>query len=51
MTNLFAFFTRKNSVIYFPGAAFMMGAILVSISGFLAWRTLSGRFIKQQSQK
>ena len=51
MTNLFAFFTRKNSVIYFPGAAFMMGAILVSISGFLAWRTLSGRFIKQQSEK
>ena len=46
MTNLFAFFTRKNGVIYFPGAAFMMGAILVSISGFLAWRTLSGRFIK-----
>ena len=51
MTNLFAFFTKKNSVIYFPGAAFMMGAILVSISGFLAWRTLSGRFIKQQSVK
>ncbi len=51
MTNLFAFFTRKNGVIYFPGAAFMMGAILVSISGFLAWRTLSGRFIKQQHQK
>ena len=51
MTNLFAFFTKKNSVIYFPGAAFMMGAILVSISGFLAWRTLSGRFIKQQSEK
>ena len=51
MTNLFAFFTRKNGVIYFPGAAFMMGAILVSLSGFLAWRTLSGRFIKQQSEK
>ncbi len=51
MTNLFAFFTRKNGVIYFPGAAFMMGAILVSISGFLAWRTLSGRFMKQQSEK
>ena len=51
MTNLFAFFTKKNSVIYFPGAAFMMGAILVSISGFLAWRTLSGRFIKQKSEK
>ena len=46
MTNLFAFFTRKNGLVYFPGAAFMMGAILVSISGFLAWRTLSGRFIK-----
>ncbi|MFN0188972.1 MAG: TCR/Tet family MFS transporter [Bacteroidia bacterium] len=51
MTNLFAFFTRANGVIYFPGAAFLMGAILVSLSGILAWRTLSGRFIKQQSEK
>lgn len=46
MTNLFAYFTKENGIIYFPGAAFMMGAILVSLSGILAWRTLSGRFIK-----
>ena len=46
MTNLFAYFTKEDGVVYFPGAAFMMGALLVSISGILAWRTLSGRFIK-----
>jgi DHA1 family tetracycline resistance protein-like MFS transporter len=46
MTNLFAFFTRENGIVYFPGAAFLMGAILVSVSGILVWRTLSGRFIK-----
>lgn len=46
MTNLFAYFTKENGIIYFPGAAFLMGAMLVSLSGILAWRTLSGRFIK-----
>ncbi len=46
MTNLFAYFTKEDGFIYFPGAAFMMGAVLVSISGVLAWRKLSGRFIK-----
>lgn len=44
MTNLFSFFTGKNAPVYFPGAPFMMGAILIAISGVLAWRNLSGRF-------
>ncbi|MFN8155013.1 MAG: TCR/Tet family MFS transporter [Bacteroidia bacterium] len=44
MTNLFSFFTGKNAPVYFPGAPFMMGAILIAISGMLAWRNLSGRF-------
>jgi MFS transporter, DHA1 family, tetracycline resistance protein len=46
MTNLFSYFTKEDGIIYFPGAAFLMGAFLVSISGVLAWKTLSGRFNK-----
>jgi len=46
MTNLFSFFTKEDAFVYFPGAAFLMGAILIAFSGFLAWRTLSGRFVK-----
>lgn len=47
MTNLFSFFTGKNAPFYFPGAPFMMGAILIMFSGLFAWRTLSGRFVKK----
>lgn len=44
MTNLFSYFTNKNAPVYFPGAAFMMGGVLIAISGLLAWKNLSGRF-------
>lgn len=44
MTNLFSFFTGKSAPVYFPGAPFLMGAVLISISGLLAWKNLSGRF-------
>jgi len=46
MTNLFAFFTGENAPVYFPGAAFLAGSLLVILSGFMAWRSLSGRFSK-----
>ncbi|MBP9882945.1 MAG: TCR/Tet family MFS transporter [Chitinophagales bacterium] len=46
MTNLFAFFTGENAPVYFPGAAFLAGSLLVTLSGFMAWRSLSGRFSK-----
>ncbi len=36
MTGLFAHFTAKESSIYFPGAPFLMGAVLTVISIFLA---------------
>jgi DHA1 family tetracycline resistance protein-like MFS transporter len=36
MTGLFAFFTSKTNSIYFPGAPFMMGAILTVISFAIA---------------
>lgn len=47
MTNLFSFFTGPSAPVYFPGASFLMGAILIAISGVLTWRNLSGRFTKQ----
>jgi DHA1 family tetracycline resistance protein-like MFS transporter len=36
MTGLFSYFTGKGSPIYFPGAPFMMGAILTLFSVFIA---------------
>jgi DHA1 family tetracycline resistance protein-like MFS transporter len=40
MTNLFAYFTSPNNAIYFPGAPFLLGAILVTLSLLFAYRTL-----------
>ena len=40
MTNLFAYFTSSASSIYFPGAPFLMGAVLSLISSLLARRSL-----------
>src|SRR6185436_12422178 len=41
MTNIFSWFTGKNAPVYFPGAAFIAGALLTAISTFLAMRTLA----------
>jgi DHA1 family tetracycline resistance protein-like MFS transporter len=40
MTAIFAYFTKENSIIYFPGAAFFLGGALTLLSGYLAHRTL-----------
>jgi DHA1 family tetracycline resistance protein-like MFS transporter len=40
MTGLFAFFTEKGAPVHFPGAAFMMGCLLMLTSAFLAWHAL-----------
>jgi DHA1 family tetracycline resistance protein-like MFS transporter len=40
MTELFYFFTQKNSSIYFPGAPFIMSSVLVAISLIIAAFTL-----------
>ncbi len=39
MTNLFSFFTNKNAPVQFAGAPFILGAILMVISTFLARRS------------
>ena len=38
MTNLFSYFTATNAPIYFPGAPYLLGAILTLVSAGLAWR-------------
>ena len=40
MTNLFAYFTGSNAPFQFPGAPFLLSAILVFLSVFLAARSL-----------
>lgn len=46
MTNLFAYFTKPENHIYFPGAPFLMGAVLSLISSLLARRTLKASLTK-----
>jgi DHA1 family tetracycline resistance protein-like MFS transporter len=40
MTNLFAFFTSDKAPFLFPGASFLLGALLMLLSSFLAFRSL-----------
>lgn len=48
MTGLFSHFTGKDAPVYFPGAPFIMGALLVVASAILAKSTLSS--IKYKSR-
>jgi len=41
MTNIFSFFTGSSAPVYFPGAAFMLGALLTAMSTFFAMRSLA----------
>jgi len=41
MTGLFSYFTSKNAFVYLPGAPFLMGAILIIFSIFLAQKALA----------
>jgi DHA1 family tetracycline resistance protein-like MFS transporter len=43
MTFLFSFFTKPNARIHFPGAPFLLGAILMLGSALIAYYTLKGR--------
>jgi DHA1 family tetracycline resistance protein-like MFS transporter len=40
MTNLFSFCTRPGGAIYFPGAPFLLGAILIGVGMLLALKSL-----------
>ncbi len=50
MTNLFAFFTSKSTPVYFPGAAFLLGALLTLISLWLTARSLSSNVLTKGNQ-
>jgi len=41
MTSLFAYFTSKSTSVYFPGAPFMLGAILMASAGIVAYKVLN----------
>ena len=41
MNNLFTFFTSKYAPVYFPGVSFLLGALFMLLSVFVAWRVLS----------
>lgn len=45
MNNLFYFFSQQSAPLYFPGAAFIAGAILVIIATLFAATTLRRRYI------
>jgi DHA1 family tetracycline resistance protein-like MFS transporter len=47
MTNLFAFFTGNKAPVYFPGAPFLMGALLTLVSLILIIRSLNTHLPKQ----
>lgn len=40
MNNLFAWFTRPSAPVYFPGVSFLLGAILIVASTYVAYHTL-----------
>jgi DHA1 family tetracycline resistance protein-like MFS transporter len=46
MTSLFARFTRPSAPVYFPGAPFIMGALLFLASALLAYRSLHSKGIR-----
>jgi DHA1 family tetracycline resistance protein-like MFS transporter len=41
MANLFAHFTAKSTPVYFPGAPYLLGAILMIAAGFVSYSVLS----------
>ena len=45
MTNLFAYFTTSEAPVYFPGAPFLMGAVLTVISAVMARTSLKRNLI------
>ncbi|AHJ98088.1 TCR/Tet family MFS transporter [Hymenobacter swuensis] len=49
MTNLFSYFTGPKAPIYFPGAPFLLGTVLILISLLLAVRSLATYVVPLQS--
>jgi DHA1 family tetracycline resistance protein-like MFS transporter len=41
MNNLFEYFTTSKAPFYFPGISFLLGAVFMLMSVYIAWRVLS----------
>lgn len=50
MTALFSEFTKAEAKFVFPGAPFVLGAVLTLIATWLAWRSLESRYIVLQKE-
>ncbi|WP_222167014.1 TCR/Tet family MFS transporter [Edaphocola aurantiacus] len=51
MTNTFYFFTHKKAPVYFPGASFVLGGLLMGLSALLAYYTFTrGRLFHYNRQ-
>lgn len=46
MSYVFTYFTHKNSLVYFPGAPYLLGAALMFVSVFLAIRGFKGKSLQ-----
>lgn len=46
MTNTFAYFTRQEASVKFPGAPFLLGSVLMFVSAFLALRYFKRKAMK-----
>ena len=46
MTGLFSHFTAKSNPIYFPGAPFLLGSVLMIAAGLVAYKVLSKGTVK-----
>jgi MFS transporter, DHA1 family, tetracycline resistance protein len=44
MTNLFYYFTQKDSPVHFPGAPFLLGSVLILLSCLIAFRSLRRKY-------
>jgi MFS transporter, DHA1 family, tetracycline resistance protein len=42
MNNLFKYFTTSKAPFYFPGVSFLLAALFMLLSAFVAWKALSG---------
>lgn len=49
MTNTFHYFTHANPFIFFPGAPFVLGALLLTLSAFLTYYTFTKGRMKQST--
>lgn len=48
MTGLFAYFTSKSAPVYFPGASYLLGAVLMIVAGVVAYKVLNKEKVRKE---